>query len=743
MAAEIRVAAARRLLQHAVSTAVEPHDFGPPTGPGLRCTRDVEAGGVLLEVPIASAITSKFARAQVLAELGLNSAERLPEATPQDFLCLWLLLERGKGEASAFATFNETLPTQVEEMSAAYWPEDVLAELQGGEASVRLSGDKERVESMYQRVRRAVQAAGPEVEAKVGGCLSLEGYVWARCILNSRQFEGSWHTDEEEKGILVPLVDMINHDCALPEGHCVRRGGGGAGETLEVVALRRFAEGEEAMISYGHEGSARLLERGFAVEGNPDECIELIMGARCSAARVPELLAAGAVDEEFEWLQPPAADADEAEARITVRTRRPLPETLLALSRLECLRDEDLATSRASRSAAPWGMDCERAALTRLMAVAEAMVGRFATSPAEDVAALSSATGLRRMAVVARLGEKEAFCAMARAAYERLVRLLAVMEGRTAEAVGGSVWFCLLRDLKPRLEAAQQSGAFAQHFRRLQTLPVGGRSPPASEAIHTWGCSQVFLWLHDCLSAPSAAKTPGPNELIAWVEEQDIGGAAGKYLQLYFEKMALWGRYLVAQFACSGGFGLSEMNTMQMETVGIRNSNAWSVPTDDALRTLASYEPLVEVGCGNGVWAQAIKDRGADIVAFDTAAWDAQYGERDDDSALMGERMPLVQAGGPEQVAAHRDRALMLMWPDYMGKGSFGTSCLDGYVGEVLLLVGEWRDSTLGRVNPWGQSFSEDFVGIVERDFVMEQRLQLPCWPVALDTLMVWRRRRR
>ncbi len=41
------------------------------------------------------------------------------------------------------------------------------------------------------------------------------------------------------------------------------------GDVAEVVALRDYAEGEEATISYGRLGNAQLLTRGFVVESNP------------------------------------------------------------------------------------------------------------------------------------------------------------------------------------------------------------------------------------------------------------------------------------------------------------------------------------------------------------------------------------------------------------------------------------------------------------------------------------------
>ena len=48
------------------------------------------------------------------------------------------------------------------------------------------------------------------------------------------------------------------------------------------------------------------------------------------------------------------------------------------------------------------------------------------------------------------------------------------------------------------------------------------------------------------------------------------------------------------------------------------------------------------------------------------------------------------------QAANFPTRSLVLMWPDYAGSGTYGLSCLNGYSGDVLVLVGEWHDSTLG-----------------------------------------------
>ena len=72
-------------------------------------------------------------------------------------------------------------------------------------------------------------------------------------------------------------------------------------------------------------------------------------------------------------------------------------------------------------------------------------------------------------------------------------------------------------------------------------------------------------------------------------------------------------------------------------------------------------------------------------------------------------------------------------------------SCLDGYCGQVLLLVGEWAGRTFGEYREGlpttGQSFSAAFQAAVEAEFELLRVVRLPTWPYFLDTLMVWTRR--
>ena len=73
----------------------------------------------------------------------------------------------------------------------------------------------------------------------------------------------------------------------------------------------------------------------------------------------------------------------------------------------------------------------------------------------------------------------------------------------------------------------------------------------------------------------------------------------------------------------------------------------------------------------------------------------------------------MPEEGGPEQAAEHSGRAMLLVWPDYLGRGSYAKACLDAYGGDTLLLVGEWRGRTFGSyasgLAEEGQAFSAKF----------------------------------
>ena len=226
-----------------------------------------------------------------------------------------------------------------------------------------------------------------------------------------------------------------------------------------------------------------------------------------------------------------------------------------------------------------------------------------------------------------------------------------------------------------------------------------------------------------------------------------------RYLALLLQKTSMWSAYMLSQWGVVRAISVTDTNTMSQEASSLRSQWAWSVPTAEALAAIARHSPLIEIGAGNGHWAALLRARGADVLAYDEPCWAAAYAAGAAGGAeatpagtpLMGEREAGVLAGGPEQAAGHAGRALMLAWPDYAGRGSYGTQCLAAYTGDTLVLLGEWTGRTLGAyadgLGEHGQSFSIEFQRRVEADWVLVEQMRLPSWPYFVDSLHVWKRR--
>lgn len=83
---------------------------------------------------------------------------------------------------------------------------------------------------------------------------------------------------------------------------------------------------------------------------------------------------------------------------------------------------------------------------------------------------------------------------------------------------------------------------------------------------------------------------------------------------------------------------------------------AWAVPTEEAVRVIASHGPVVEIGAGTGYWASLLRQVGTDVVAYDRSPHDNHW--------CVGTHS-LVEVGGPEKASEHPDRTLFLCWPPY------------------------------------------------------------------------------
>lgn len=157
---------------------------------------------------------------------------------------------------------------------------------------------------------------------------------------------------------------------------------------------------------------------------------------------------------------------------------------------------------------------------------------------------------------------------------------------------------------------------------------------------------------------------------------------------------------------------------------------AWAIPNLSALQEIARHGSIIELGCGNGYWAWLLRKMGVDILACDPLAAGAPGSHRDEGTSAWTEVFP----AGPEILsnAAHRERTLFLCWPPPFS--SMAADCLKLYQGDRLLYVGE---------EPGGCCGDEEFEELINRDWAVEKRVNIPRWPSPFvkDSLFVYRRK--
>ena len=152
---------------------------------------------------------------------------------------------------------------------------------------------------------------------------------------------------------------------------------------------------------------------------------------------------------------------------------------------------------------------------------------------------------------------------------------------------------------------------------------------------------------------------------------------------------------------------------------------AWAVPNEAALKLVAKFSPLVEIGAGTGYWAHLLTERGADVIAYDNAPpathknnW---HGQR--------ECFFPVRFGTDVSIVGNDDRTLFLCWPPY--DDPMGANCLRLYRGNRLVYVGEGSGGCCG---------DDEFWDLIERNWREVESLGIPQWYGLHDALTVYER---
>jgi hypothetical protein len=153
----------------------------------------------------------------------------------------------------------------------------------------------------------------------------------------------------------------------------------------------------------------------------------------------------------------------------------------------------------------------------------------------------------------------------------------------------------------------------------------------------------------------------------------------------------------------------------------------FTIPSREALKLVARFSPLLEVGAGSGYWAHELAREGADVLATDPKPIPAggvqkRYG-------FFHPWHSVVKLSGRRAVRLHPDRTLLLCWPSY--NEPWAAETLGAYRGDRLVYVGEWN----------GCCADDSFFDLLDREWEEVESLPLPHWFGIHDNLWVLRRK--
>jgi hypothetical protein len=144
---------------------------------------------------------------------------------------------------------------------------------------------------------------------------------------------------------------------------------------------------------------------------------------------------------------------------------------------------------------------------------------------------------------------------------------------------------------------------------------------------------------------------------------------------------------------------------------------SWAIPTESVLATIARYTPLIEVGAGTGYWADLLQRRHVDILPLDSAPPQHTW-------------VPVMGGRGEWLISCYAARTLMLCWPP--AGSPMAAQTLERYRGSTVVYIGEPRGGSTG---------DEAFHDALAREWDAIERVTLPQWPSARDSLTIFRRR--
>ena len=150
----------------------------------------------------------------------------------------------------------------------------------------------------------------------------------------------------------------------------------------------------------------------------------------------------------------------------------------------------------------------------------------------------------------------------------------------------------------------------------------------------------------------------------------------------------------------------------------------FAVPNEECLDIIAKFQPILEVGSGNGYWAWELRQRGVEVVATDpTTQLKSRY-----NAIREGKRWLTPRRLKAEKAVEHYPHHTLMMVCPCMEPWAFQT--IMNYTGKHLIFVGE----------DWGGCTATDAFWKAIENWEKSHVVNIPKFPAIHDYFRVYTR---
>lgn len=152
---------------------------------------------------------------------------------------------------------------------------------------------------------------------------------------------------------------------------------------------------------------------------------------------------------------------------------------------------------------------------------------------------------------------------------------------------------------------------------------------------------------------------------------------------------------------------------------------SWAIPNELAIKTIAKYSPIIEIGAGTGYWAKLLIDYGVKIICFDKYLIDNPYRHKI-------QYVPIYNGDHSVLNKFSIKTNLFLSWAPYNDPMAF--DCLKSFKGNYLIYIGE---------SCYGCNANEQFFDELFNNWKKIESIDIPQWYGLHDSLSIYKRIKR